>query len=149
MNDKRALSDLRLPPSSSLDRLLLLLQLSPLWFGQPPPPPPSARSRVQGVPSARGLGWVDLSFVCSTVCLILPGLMGIWQKGLGCWARWWKTQIKVNPTQVPEQMNHPVVAWRASLNLVAARSELGRAGLMLLWDNDNNDMQSRVGGKLY
>ena len=28
---------------------------------------------VQGVPSARELGWVDWNFVCSTVCPILPG----------------------------------------------------------------------------
>ena len=34
--------------------------------------------------------------------------MGIWQKWLGRWARWWNTQIKVNPTQVIDQMNHPV-----------------------------------------
>ena len=34
----------------------------------------------KGVPCARGLaGWVDLNFECSTVCPILPGLMGIWQ----------------------------------------------------------------------
>ena len=37
---------------------------------------------VQGVPSARGLGWVDLNFECSTVRRILPGLMVIWQKRL-------------------------------------------------------------------
>ena len=29
------------------------------------------------------LGWVDLNFDCSTVCPILPGLVGIWQKRLG------------------------------------------------------------------
>ena len=28
------------------------------------------------------LGWVDLDFDCSTVCLILLGLVGIWQKRL-------------------------------------------------------------------
>ena len=33
------------------------------------------------------LGWVDLSFDCSTVCLILLWLMGIWQNQLGNWAR--------------------------------------------------------------
>ena len=38
---------------------------------------------IQGVPSARGLGRADLNFECSTVCPILPGLMGIWQKRLG------------------------------------------------------------------
>ena len=67
-------------------------------------------SRTQGVPSARGLGWVDLNFECFTSWPILPGLMGIWQKRLGSRARWWNTQIKVNPTQVHEQMGHPVLA---------------------------------------
>ena len=38
---------------------------------------------VQGVLSARGLGWVDLNFEGSSVCPILPWLMGIWQKRLG------------------------------------------------------------------
>ena len=52
------------------------------------------------------LGWDDLDFECSTVCPILPGLKGIWQKRLGSWARRWNTQIKVNLTQV--QMGHPV-----------------------------------------
>ena len=28
------------------------------------------------------LGWVDFDCECSPVCLILPGLMGIWQKRL-------------------------------------------------------------------
>ena len=54
------------------------------------------------------LGWVDFYLSCSTFCPVLLGLMGIWQKGLCNWARWWNTQIKVNPTQVLEQMNHPV-----------------------------------------
>ena len=54
------------------------------------------------------LGWVDLNFDYSTVCLILPGLMGVWQKRLGSWARWWNSQIQVNRTQVCDQMGHPV-----------------------------------------
>ena len=36
-------------------------------------------NQLQGVQCARGLDWVDLDFECSTVCPILPGLMGIWQ----------------------------------------------------------------------
>ena len=60
------------------------------------------------LPAARGLGWVDLNFECSTVCPILPRLMGIWQKELGKCARWLSTQINVNPTQVHKQMGHPV-----------------------------------------
>ena len=55
-------------------------------------------------PSARGLGFVDLDFECSTVRPILLGLMGIWQKGLSSWTRWWNTQIGVNSTPVHEQM---------------------------------------------
>ena len=54
--------------------------------------------------------WVDLDFERSTVCLILLGLMEIWQKRLGKWARWWNTQMKINPTQVHEQMGHPIYA---------------------------------------
>ena len=54
------------------------------------------------------LGWVDFKFDCSTVCLILPGLMGVWQKRLGSWARRWNSQIQVNRTQVCDQMGHPV-----------------------------------------
>ena len=39
---------------------------------------------VQDVPSAPGLGWVDLIFECSTLC---PILMRIWQKRQDSWAR--------------------------------------------------------------
>ena len=63
---------------------------------------------LRGVPSAHGLCWVDLDFDCYTVCLILPGLRGIWLKWLGSWARWWNAQVKVNPIQVHEQC-HPVL----------------------------------------
>ena len=59
------------------------------------------------------LGWVDLNFDYSTVCLILPGLMGVWQKRLGSWARWWNSQIQVNRTQVRDQMGHPVHIFRS------------------------------------
>ena len=44
---------------------------------------------LQGVPCAHRLGFVDLDLECSTVCLTLLGLMGIWQKRLGSWARRW------------------------------------------------------------
>ena len=46
----------------------------------------------------RDLGWVDFDFSCSSVCPVLLGLMGIGQKWLCSWARWWNTQIKGNPT---------------------------------------------------
>ena len=42
---------------------------------------------VQGVPSGRRQGLVDLEFDCSTVCPTLPWLVGIWQKWLGRWAK--------------------------------------------------------------
>ena len=35
---------------------------------------------VQGVPSGRRMGWIDLDFYFSTVCADLPRLVGIWQK---------------------------------------------------------------------
>ena len=54
------------------------------------------------------LGWVDFDFSCSTICPILLRLLGIWQNRLGSWARLWNTQIKVNPTKVLGQLNHPV-----------------------------------------
>ena len=50
--------------------------------------------------------WTWVEFECSTVCRILPGLMGIWQKPL---VSWWNTQIKVNPSHVHEEMGHPVL----------------------------------------
>ena len=51
---------------------------------------------------------LTLILVVSPVCPVLLGLMGIGQKRLYNWARSWNTRIKVNPTQVHEQMNHPV-----------------------------------------
>ena len=63
---------------------------------------------VQGVPSELRLGFVDLDFQCSTVCPTLLGVMGIWQKRLGSWTRWWNTEIKVNPAQGSAHLGHPV-----------------------------------------
>ena len=54
------------------------------------------------------LVFVDLDFDCSTVCRTLLGLMGMWQKWLGSWARWWNKGIKVNPTQVSAHLGLPV-----------------------------------------
>ena len=54
------------------------------------------------------LGWVQSDFEHCNVCPVLPWLMEIWQKGLGNWARWWNTEIQVNPTQVRHQMGHLV-----------------------------------------
>ena len=44
-----------------------------------------------------GLGWVDFDFGCSTLCLVLTGLMGNW---LSTWARQWNIvehQSQLNP----------------------------------------------------
>ena len=49
------------------------------------------------------LGWVDFDFACSTLCLVLPGLMGNWQNQ----AEGGTGKIKVNPTEVPQEMCHP------------------------------------------
>ena len=54
------------------------------------------------------LGWVEFDISCSTVCPVLLGLMGIWQKWLGSWVSRWNIEFKVKPTQVSEQMKHPV-----------------------------------------
>ena len=45
------------------------------------------------------LGWVDFHFGCSTLCLVLPGLMGNWQIWLSIRARWWNlpNQSQPNP----------------------------------------------------
>ena len=60
------------------------------------------------------LCWVDFEFSCSIVCQVLLVLMGMWRKRLGSWARWWNTQV--NPTQVYEQMNHPVIKHGGSID---------------------------------
>ena len=45
------------------------------------------------------LGWVDFDFGYSTLCLVLPRLMGNWQKWLSSRARWWNipNQSQPNP----------------------------------------------------
>ena len=47
------------------------------------------------------LDWVDLKFECSTVCLILPGLVGIWQEQLGSWARQWNSHCLLYTSPSP------------------------------------------------
>ena len=54
------------------------------------------------------LGWVDFDLCCSTLFLVLPGLMGNWQKWRSRWARWWNISNQVNPTQVRQDMGQPV-----------------------------------------
>ena len=51
----------------------------------------------QVVLTARGLGWINLDIECLSVSLFRSG-----------WARWWNSQILVNPTQVHKLMGHPV-----------------------------------------
>ena len=48
---------------------------------------------LQGVPSGRTLGLVDLDLDCSALPARLPRLVGIWQKWLGSCAKGWNTQI--------------------------------------------------------
>ena len=69
---------------------------------------------LQGVPSGDRLGFIDSNFDCSTVCPTVPRLVGIWQKWHGSWAKWWNTQMKVNQTQVYDQMKHPVLVTSAT-----------------------------------
>ena len=65
--------------------------------------------KVQGVPCAHGLGWVDLNFECSAVCPIMPWPMHDGLKWLGCRERWWNNKIKVGPTQTTSM-------WDTTLN---------------------------------
>ena len=60
-------------------------------------------------------GWFicpKLTGIGLTLILVVPPsaqfCLVIGQKWQCSWARWWNTQIKVNPTQVHEKMNHPV-----------------------------------------
>ena len=75
-------------------------------------------------------GWFLRTF---PIPAILLGQMGIWQKWLGSWARWWNTQIIVNPTQVHEQIQtgHPVVLIHLNsfCNAVNLNSVLGNRRL--------------------
>ena len=55
------------------------------------------------------LSWVDYEFGHSTISPVLLGQTEILQNQLVCWARWWKTQIIVNPIQVTDYHPHPVL----------------------------------------
>ena len=52
-------------------------------------------------------GWIDLNFECSTVCSILLGLMGFWQKRLGKMGATPKS--KSTKIQVHVQRGHPAL----------------------------------------
>ena len=73
-------------------------------------------SRFLIVPSTGCPKWAETGFCWLGFrvfhCPTLLGLMGIWQKRLGSWARWWNTEIKVNPTQVSAHLGHPVDSWQ-------------------------------------
>ena len=43
------------------------------------------------------LGWIGFDFGCSTLCLVLPGLMENWQNWLVSWARWWTIRNQSQP----------------------------------------------------
>ena len=58
--------------------------------------------------------------------------MGIWQKRLDRWARWWDTQIEEEPTQVHDQMNRPVFISRVPVALPEAH--LAERGPLVVGD---------------
>ena len=61
--------------------------------------------------------WVGLTWILSVPlsAQFLPGLILIWHKPLSSLASWCNTQIKVNPTQVHEQVGHPGLYSASSL----------------------------------
>ena len=65
---------------------------------------------VQGVPCARRLGFVDLDFECSTVCLTLLVLTEFGRSGCAAWQDGveHRNQSQPNPTQVYGHMDRPV-----------------------------------------
>ena len=65
-----------------------------------------------------------MDFECSTVCPTLPGLMGIWQKQLGSWARWWNTELKVTGHSTLGTSCRYVAAASDNLWLRSRRSEI-------------------------
>ena len=75
----------------------------------------------------RYLGWVDIEYGHSTVCPVLLGQMKIWQNWMVCWARWRKTEIKVNQTQLTGLHPHPVPVKNAAVQ-VSRDVDLGGIG---------------------
>ena len=61
-------------------------------------------SGLQGGASGRIVGWVDSDLGCSTLCLVLLGLLGNWQKWLSSWEVWWNilNHSQPNPTVRPD-----------------------------------------------
>ena len=55
---------------------------------------------IQWGASVYRLGWVDFDLSCSTLCLVLLGLMGNWQKWLSRLARWWNIPHQIQPNPV-------------------------------------------------
>ena len=51
---------------------------------------------------------VECDLACSNACRVLHEETGTWQNWLGSWARCRNIQIKVDPTQVADRMEHPV-----------------------------------------
>ena len=65
------------------------------------------------------LGWVDFDFGCSTLCLVLLGLMGNWQKWLSSWARCWNIIDQSHPNQtIPADGPPCIVKLATELNSV-------------------------------
>ena len=94
---------------------------------------------LQGVPSARGffgLTWILSILLSARVCL------GWWGFCRSSWTSWWNTQIKVNPTQVHEQMGHPVYLQYIQPRFIISKkhriclhSEILQYGI-ILWTNN-------------
>ena len=74
--------------------------------------------RLQGgaTPGEPGLGW--LYFFCSTFCLVLPGMMGNWQKYLSRWARWGNISNQSQPNPGSPGDSPPCSALRKKLQHV-------------------------------
>ena len=58
------------------------------------------------------LGWVDIDLCCSTLCLVLLGLIGNWQKLLSRWARGWSTPNQSQPNAVSQRKGPPGINTR-------------------------------------
>ena len=56
------------------------------------------------------LVWLTCILIVPLSAQLCLGFVGIWQNWLGSRAKYWKPQIKVNQTQVCDQMGHPVIS---------------------------------------
>ena len=68
--------------------------------------------------------------------------MGIGQKWLCSWARWWNTQIKVNPTQVSEEMNPLYIDNDITMQIIEDPGDL--EGWEKIKDEDKEDVKKLI-----